>query len=78
MWFDCQLSIVEAPDTATAARLGGVSAAAVRGPFETLDLLHAARRLRDAYAEARRQDVEADSIERVRGRAAAPGSVPGR
>ena len=49
-WYDCGFEIVCAADRATAARLGRVPLAAVRGPYGSPDAVRRARTLRDAMA----------------------------
>ena len=52
-WYDAGFDIVCAPDRETAARLGRVPVAAVRGPYASLDAVRRARALREAMASRR-------------------------
>jgi hypothetical protein len=53
-WYDCGFCVVCAEDRQTAARLGRVPMAAVRGPYSSPDAARRARTLRDAVATGAR------------------------
>jgi hypothetical protein len=52
-WYDAGFDIVCTPDRETAARLGRVPLAAVRGPYASPDAIRRARALRDTMASRR-------------------------